>query len=363
MPSEELHTKAFILLLVGVSAAFLGIVFPMFGAVLWAVIFAILFDPVNQWLRRRLRMGPTTAASVATVLVLLLVILPAAILSGFIAQEGAALLQKLRSGEIDLSLYYRRMVGVLPDWASRLLQGAGLDNLSSVQEWLKQSAARGTQPIASSLWNMGQNTLDFSINFFVMVYLLFFLLRDGATLKRQIQRVLPLSPSVQQRLFRNFATVVRATVKGNVVVALIQGALGGFALMALGLPGAVLWGVVMAVLSLLPAVGAALVWGPIAVYLLAVGEVGKGLGLAAYGVLVIGLIDNLLRPVLVGKDTRMPDYVVLVSTLGGMSLFGINGFVIGPVIAALFIAVWDLAARETTDHGVEHAPAEPKKRP
>ncbi|MBX3622026.1 MAG: AI-2E family transporter [Rhizobacter sp.] len=350
MHEDDAHAKAFLILLVAVSAAFLCIVFPMFGAVLWAVTFSILFDTLNRRLRRSAHLGPTTAALTTTALVLLLVILPTVILSGVIAQEGASLLQQLRSGEIDLSLYYRRMLGVLPDWLTRLLQSAGLDDLASVQERLRASAASGTQPIASRLWLISQGTLDLSVNFFVMLYLLFFLLRDGDRLLRRIERALPLAPAVRQRLFRNFATVVRSTVKGNVVVAVIQGALGAVALAVLGLPGAVLWGVVMAVLSLLPAVGAALVWGPIAVYLMAVGDVGKGLGLAAFGTLVIGLVDNVLRPVLVGKETRMPDYVVLISTIGGMSLFGVNGFVIGPVIAALFIAVWDIASQGSPAH-------------
>ena len=135
---------------------------------------------------------------------------------------------------------------------------------------------------------------------------------------------------------------MRATVKGYVVVAVVQGALGGLALWALCIGGAVFWGVVMAFLSLLPAVGAALVWAPVAIYLLATGAVWQGVALIVWGVVVIGLSDNVLRPILVGKDTKLPDYVVLITTLGGMSLFGINGFVIGPTIAAMFMACWAL---------------------
>ncbi len=132
-------------------------------------------------------------------------------------------------------------------------------------------------------------------------------------------------------------------------MAAAQGALGGLAFWFLAIQAPVLWGVLMAFLSLLPAVGAGLIWAPVALYLLATGAVWQGVGLAAFGIGVIGLVDNVLRPVLVGKDTKMPDYVVLISTLGGMSLFGLTGFVIGPVIAALFIATWDLFAPHT--HG------------
>ncbi len=140
--------------------------------------------------------------------------------------------------------------------------------------------------------------------------------------------------------------MIRATVKGNIAVAALQGALGGVAFWVLDVHAPVLWAVVMAFLSLLPAVGAGLIWLPLALYLLATGDIGAGLGLIAYGVLVIGLVDNLLRPLLVGKDIKMPDYLVLISTLGGMAVFGINGFVVGPLIAAMFIAVWDIVASE-----------------
>jgi predicted PurR-regulated permease PerM len=146
----------------------------------------------------------------------------------------------------------------------------------------------------------------------------------------------------QRELFTRFTTVIRATVKGNVVVAIVQGALGGLAFWFLGVHAPVLWAVVMAFLSLLPAVGSALVWFPVAIYFLLTGATWQGIVLIAYGVLVIGLIDNVLRPTLVGKDTKMPDYVVLIATLGGMAIFGLNGFVIGPVIAAMFMAVWDI---------------------
>jgi predicted PurR-regulated permease PerM len=160
----------------------------------------------------------------------------------------------------------------------------------------------------------------------------------------------PLSRKYKQRLFNNFTTVVRATVKGNVLVALVQGALGGLAFWFLGIQAPLLWAVVMAFLSLLPAVGAAIVWAPVAIYLLVSGSVWQGVALIVWGVVAIGLVDNVLRPILVGKDIKMPDYLVLISTLGGMELFGLNGFVIGPMIAALFIAVWDLFATAEEFH-------------
>jgi predicted PurR-regulated permease PerM len=200
------------------------------------------------------------------------------------------------------------------------------------------------QALAPRAINIGQNTLQFLVSVGVMLYLLYFLLRDGSTLAGAISRAIPLADEQKHHLLRKFVTVIKATVKGNIAVAVTQGALGGLILWLLGIQGVLLWSVVMAFLSLLPAVGAGLIWGPIALYFLATGAIWQGIVLIAYGVFVIGLVDNVLRPILVGKDTKLPDYVVLITTIGGLTLFGLNGFIIGPLIAALFVAAWDLFA-------------------
>ena len=171
-------------------------------------------------------------------------------------------------------------------------------------------------------------------------------MRDGKQLLELIVHALPLGDSRERKLFKKFAEVSRATVKGTLIIGLTQGVLGGIMFAILGIQGAVFWGVVMAILSLLPVVGTALVWMPAALVLIASGDWQKGIVLIAFGVLVIGLIDNLLRPILVGRDTKMPDYLVLLSTLGGLTVFGVSGFVIGPVIAALFQSVWTMFQQE-----------------
>jgi predicted PurR-regulated permease PerM len=182
-----------------------------------------------------------------------------------------------------------------------------------------------------------------------MLYLSFFLLRDGVSIVGWLRAAVPLNNERRQLLFQKFAEVSRATVKGNLVVALVQGALGGLIFWLLGLPAALLLSVVMAFLSLVPAVGASLVWLPMAIYLYATGEWEKASILVAYGALVIGLADNVLRPILVGRDTKLPDYIVLFSTLGGISMLGITGFVIGPLIAALFLSFWTIFSKEFND--------------
>jgi predicted PurR-regulated permease PerM len=225
-----------------------------------------------------------------------------------------------------------------------MLQRFGVGDLALMQQKLLTTITASGQVLTSRVVGIGQVTLDFIVAFFVMLYILFFLFRDGEQLTQSIARAIPLHPQHTRRLLTQFATVVRATVKGNIVVALVQGALGSIAFWVLGLPGAALWGAVMALLSLLPAVGAALVWGPIALYYFFSGALVQGIGLTLWGAFVIGLVDNVLRPILVGKDTRMPDYLVLVATLGGIVIFGLNGFVIGPVIAAVFLVSWDMLA-------------------
>lgn len=348
--SLELRSLAWLVALF--SAAFLFILWPFLGAVLWAVAIAIVFEPVHARVREQTGQRATLASLLTLVLIVLIVILPLILVGAAVVQEAAAAVQKIRAGEINFGRYLQLVVGALPEWVRGLLDRLGLMNLASLQQQLSSLLAGSGQFITTHLLGLGQNTLDFVVALFVMLYLLFFLLRDGRVLSDRIARTLPLREDHAERLLAQFVTVVRATVKGNIVIAVVQGFLGGIAFAVLGLPGALLWGTLMSLLSLLPAVGAALVWGPVAAYMVFTGQVWGAVGLTLWGVLAIGLVDNVLRPILVGRDTHMPDYLVLVTTLGGIAVFGINGFVIGPVIAAMFLVAWNLFAstrREVRD--------------
>ena len=341
---RDLEDRVVLWLIVAISAAFAWILLPLYGAILWAVIAAILFAPLYRRLSAALGRRPTLAALATVAIIVVMVILPLTLITASLVQEATGVYDRVRSGELSPTRYFQQVFDSLPAWAAGLLERFGLANLGAVQERLSDEVMRGSQALATRAINIGQSTFDFIVNLFVMLYLLFFLLRDGDGLFRRIRDAIPLRPEQRRNLAERFATVIRATVKGNIVVALVQGALGGMILWLLGIGAPVLWGAVMALLSLLPAVGAAIVWLPVGVYLLVTGAVWKGMVLIAFGMLVIGLIDNILRPILVGKDTQMPDYLVLLSTLGGIAVFGINGFVLGPVIAALFITIWDIAS-------------------
>ncbi len=328
--------------MVFVTVAFGWILLPFYGAVFWGSVLAIIFTPFHRRLLAVMNQRQNLAALTTLLLCLIIVILPVTIMTISLLQEGALVYQGIRSGQLNFGAYFQQIMGAMPPWVTNVLDRLGLTNISELQDMLSTGALQGSQFIAMHALSIGQNAFEFVISFGIMLYLLFFLLRDGAALSIRIKHAMPLSMEHKRHLFSKFTTVIRATVKGNVVVAAAQGTLGGIMFSFLGIQGALLWGFVMAFLSLLPAVGAGLIWMPVAIYFLFTGAVWQGVTLIAFGVLVIGLVDNILRPILVGRDTKIPDYVILISTLGGMVLFGLNGFVIGPVIAALFIAAWDL---------------------
>ena len=344
MPQAPLQRKFFLLLLALVTVSLLAILLPYYGAIFWGGILALLFAPMNRRLLARWPKRRNLTSLFTLTVILLLVILPVALISSALIQQAAAFWGRVQSGEFDLVGYLDQIISLLPDFVRSHLEELGLFTLEDVQKRLADSASQIGQYLAPQALNLGQTTVHLLVSFGIMLYLLFFLLRDGASLAAEVRRAIPLDTDSKRFLLDKFTTVIRATVKGNVAVAATQGTLGGLIFWFLGIQGALLWGVLMAFLSLLPAVGAGLIWGPVALYFLATGQATQGLVLIAFGVGVIGLVDNILRPLLVGKDTKMPDWVVLISTLGGMSLVGINGFVIGPLIAAMFMATWDLFA-------------------
>ncbi len=350
MPQFTFQQKVFLLLLALVTIGFGWILAPYGGAIFWGVVLAILFAPVYRWLLQRTRNRATLASTLTLLLIVVIVILPLTLVSISIVNQAASVVDLVRSGEISVATFFDKLMAALPNWLVSLLDRFHLTSLAYLQEKLTAAASQVSQDVAKRAINAGLYTFDFLTSLCILLYLLFFLLRDGDKLAKRIREAVPLSRKYKQRLFQNFTAVIRATVKGNILVAVAQGALGGLAFWFLDVRAPILWGVLMAFLSLLPAIGAAIVWAPVAIYFLATGAIWQGVALAAFGVFVIGLVDNFLRPVLVGKDTKMPDYVVLLSTVGGMALFGLHGFVIGPVVAALFIAAWDLFATASEFH-------------
>lgn len=346
---SKLEDRAFLAFLVIVSILFFVILKPFFGAIFWAALLALLFFPLQRRLLRRFPKRLNLVSLLTLILILLIVVIPLLLLVAGLAQEGAKLYQKLQSGEIQLQGFFDRFWTSVPAM-ERLLARLGMD-WTQVREQLSQGAMAGSQFLATQAFNIGQGTIRFSLSLVLMIYLLFFFLRDGERLVEWVIRAVPLGDRRERLLFARFADMAHATIKGNLIVAIVQGSLGGLLFWVLGLEGALLWGVVMTVLSLLPVVGSFMVWGPVGIYFLLTGDLVRGLIMLAFGALVISVVDNILRPILVARDTQMPDYLVLLSTLGGIALYGINGFVIGPAIATLFLAFWQIFMREF-NHGV-----------
>jgi len=355
----NLEHRPLLLLLVAVTFGLGWVLLPFYGTLLWSAIIALLFAPLHRRLMPRLRHRRTLAALLTVLTAVVIVVVPFALLSVMLAHEAAGILAHIESGESSPLPYLRGAFEALPGWAATLLKQFGLVDFDTLQRWLNTKLEQGSGFIAAQALSLGQNTFEFAASLLIAPYLAFFLIRDGDRIVHAIRRALPLTPAHKQELLNKFNAVIRSTVRGNLVVAAIQGALGGLALWFLGVRGALLWAVVMAFLSLLPAIGAALVWLPVAIWFFVTGAIWQSIALTAWGTLVIGLVDNLLRPVLVGKATMMPDYVVMITTLGGMVVFGINGFVLGPVIAAMFFAVWHLYLTTRQDATPPSDPSEP----
>lgn len=351
----RIEDAGFLAIVLLVTVAFIWLTLPFFGAILWGVVAAILFWPVHRHTERVLHGRRNLAATLSLLLILAVVVLPSLAIASSLVNEATQIYDRIRSGEIDLASMATNFQNQLPPWAERALERTNFSDLQSIQETLGTSISAGLQQIASQALWVGQGALRFLASLGIMLYLTFFLLRDGRQMGIAIARALPLRPALRDELVRNFIVVVRATMKGSVVIAIIQGFLGGIIFWFLGIEGAILWGLLMGFLSLVPAVGTGIVWVPVAAYLFVTGSIWEGAVLVGCGIFVIGLVDNLLRPILVGHDTRMPDFVVLISTLAGINLFGLSGFIIGPVIAALFIAVWKLVG-ELRERSGDDAP-------
>lgn len=332
----------FLAVILIVTVLFGLVVSSFFGAILWALVLAILFAPINRRLLRAMPGRSNSAALLTLLLIILIVILPAVFLGSALIQELLTVYGKIQAGQIDIAALFDRATGALPGWALEWLRKLGWGDFAAVRRSLSNTLTGSFGALAGQALQIGQRALQLILMLGVMTYLAFFLIRDGESLGKRVIDAIPLDHGRRSAIVRNFTVVIRATIKGSLVVAIVQGLIGGIAFWALGIQGALLWGTLMGVFSLIPAIGTGIIWLPVALYLLATGAVAKGLILTAIGVLIISMVDNVLRPLLVGRDTRMPDYVVLISTLGGLEAFGFHGFIIGPVVAALFIGTWNI---------------------
>ena len=361
MTETNVERAFFVTLLLVVSLAFFWLIRGFLQPIFWAVALGIVVYPLHSRLQLRLHDRKGLAAGISVVIVVVVVILPLIGLGAAVANEAAALYSRLQDGGFSAGDLFSRAEQRLPQ-VTALIERAGIDP-TRLQEQAQSAAVTVSRAIAERALSIGSGTLRGTIFFFLMLYLLFFFLRDGPRILDATIRALPLGDQRERHLFERFAEVSRATIKGTLVVGIVQGTIGGIAFAVLGINAPVLWGTIMALLSILPVVGTALVWLPAAVFLILTGQIFGGIALILVGVFVIGLVDNLLRPVLVGRDTQLPDYVILLSTLGGLAAFGLAGIVIGPTIAAFFLSIWQMAEQEFTAGPGEQASDPPAPPP
>lgn len=338
--NKENFSRVFLLLLVAsISLWFVAMIRNFLMTLLLAAIFSGISQPLYTRLTRLFR-GRRALASLCSLLVLLVVIVgPLFAFLGILVAQAVEVSQTVTP--------WIQAQAQEPDKLARLLDSIpGLQRLEpyrvQILQKLGQVVGFAGNLLVGGLQAATKGTVTFLFHFFVLLYAMFFFLMDGRKILDKILYYIPLSDEDERRMLDKFVSVSRATLKGTLIIGIIQGTLGGIGFAVAGIEGAVFWGTIMTVLSIIPGVGPALVWVPAVVYLLVAGHTATGVLLTLYSVLVVGTADNFLRPRLVGRDVKMHDLLILLGTLGGIMLFGVAGFIIGPILAALFATIWEI---------------------
>jgi predicted PurR-regulated permease PerM len=338
--TETRFRQAFLLLLVtAISVAFVAMIRAFLLTIVLAAIFAGLSYPLYEWILGRL--GDRKALAAVATLLLLLVLVMAPLL----AVLGAGANEALRVTD-TITPRLQQFIDN-PGEFDRLLRGLpGYDRIEPYRAQILTKAGELVGSTSAFLFGAlsatTRATALFIFHFFILLYTMFFFLTGGRGLLAGVLAYLPLTEADKQRMVGKFVSVTRATLKGTILIGAAQGVLGGLAFWAVGIDGAIFWGTVMTVLSIIPGVGGALVWVPAAVVLVATGEVWRAIGLVLFCALVVGSIDNVMRPRLVGQDTKMHELLIFFSTIGGLMFFGAMGFILGPILAALFVTAWEI---------------------
>ncbi len=339
MQTSTVSKAVLLLLLLGITAVFLSMIRPFIMAVLLAGIFTSLARPLHRRLLRLTRGRAAPASLLTLAAIVLLIIVPLGLLLGVVTAQALRVAESVapwvqhrleNPDEINLWLQQQPFYDRVAPYRDDILVKAG-QIVGALSRFLVGSVSAATA-----------GTVQFFFMLAIMLYAMYFFLIDGDRLLDRILYYLPLEDRDERRLMEKFTSVTRATLKGTAVIGALQGGLAGLAFFVVGIPSALFWAVVMIVLSIVPGIGTALVWVPAAVILAAGGAWAQAVGLALFCGLVVGSIDNFLRPRMVGKDTQLPDLLILLATLGGLSLFGLLGFIIGPIVAALFVTVWEI---------------------
>ena len=352
----RIERGGFVLFLALITLLLALIVWPFAAALFWATLAAIMFQPLFLKILRRMREGRNRAALLTLLVITFAVVVPALVIGSMIIDQATGIYLAIQDQRLDAGQYFALFHDALPGRARALLDSTGYGDFGTVQTRISELVRESVGLIAVQALAIGGGFLSFVLSFGVGLYATYFLLRDGQQIGAAIRTGLPLEPAIADSLVDRFVAIIRATIKGSIVVGLVQGALGALTFWIAGVPAALLFGLLMAIFSLLPALGPAIVWLPMAIYLLLSGAVWQGLVIIFSGVLVIGMADNVLRPLLVGRDTGIPDWIILVSTLGGIAVMGVTGIVVGPAVAGLFLAGWSILRTQRAAAGEARLP-------
>jgi predicted PurR-regulated permease PerM len=330
----------FFIILAAVTLLFLYLLKPFFFPLFWAVVIAGLFKPFYKRLNDRWK-RPGLSMTAVYLVFALIILLPVGVVGSLVFTESVQIYQQLSPGattqNIDRSFDQVIRVAARTPFAKALKI-----NESFLHQKIMEAARAIANYIFVRLTALTQNTLSLLVQFSIMLYALFFFIRDGDKLLGMGMRVLPLGMGREKLLYERFLATARSTIKVTLIIGGIQGALGGAAFLIADIEGAMIWGLLMVLMAVIPVVGCSIIWAPAGVLMLIRGHVWEGALILMVGVFVISTVDNLLRPVLIGKDVPIHPLLIFLSTLGGIYLFGFSGFVIGPIIAALLLAVWEM---------------------
>ena len=323
-----------LIVLLGLGTAYL--IRPFFFPLFWAAVVAVMFYPTYKWLEKHLKI-PALSAIITIVCVIVTIFLPLILVSSLLVHESTAIYQKISQHD------YGQQITDTAAQLESLPFGPAI--ISAQQNWPEYASATSeslSKFVFSNIKSITQNSVRFTFLSFIMLYCLYYFLKDGKKILERLMYLSPIGNKQEKKLYQRFTSKVRGTLKGTVIIGGIQGFLGWLLFVITGVEGAFVWGVVMTILSIVPAIGSFLVWLPAGIIMLIIGNTWQGVTILLVGAIVIGNIDNILRPPMVGKDIEMHPLLVLFSTLGGIALFGISGFIIGPVVIALFLAVMNM---------------------
>ncbi len=359
--SDRLRRGFLVVLTVLITCLFLYMVREFLLAILLAAIFAGMVAPIRDRVQRRLR-GRRLASVTTLLAVFLIVVLPLVAYFGYVAKQAVEVSQSAGPW-IERQISHMDRIDAKIEHLPVLDRIPGIRKVLPSSEQLAAKAGEAASKVGTFLVNgladVTRGTVGFLLQLFIMLYAMYFFLVSGSSVLKRILYYVPLSGEDEQRLLDRFTSVARATLRGSLLISVFQGTATGVGFWLTGVPSAAFWGTVTIVMSMIPAIGSVLVWAPAVFYLMITGHVGAGIGLLAWCGLGVTSIDNFLRPVLVGRDAKMSDLMVLLSTLGGIMLFGVSGFIVGPIVAALFVTVWHLYGEAFRDLLPGEPPAEP----